>query len=147
MISLKLKNRTVTTEDPAFVMAIVNATPDSFWKESRGGIELALKAIEEGAHILDLGAESTRPGSQYVSEEEEIKRLIPLLKEIRRHSDIPVSIDTRKAGVFKACLEEGADISTMAVQYAPNVTKQYMADRCEKLGITVPDDYEAIEAE
>ena len=44
-------------------------------------------------------------------------------------------------------LEEGADISTMAVQYAPNVTKQYMADRCEKLGITVPDDYEAIEAE
>lgn len=110
MISLKLKNRTVTTEDPAFVMAIVNATPDSFWKESRGGIELALKAIEEGAHILDLGAESTRPGSQYISEEEEIKRLIPLLKEIRRHSDIPVSIDTRKAGVFKACLEEGADI-------------------------------------
>ena len=86
MISLKLKNRTVTTEDPAFVMAIVNATPDSFWKESRGGIELALKAIEEGAHILDLGAESTRPGSQYISEEEEIKRLIPLLKEIRRHS-------------------------------------------------------------
>ena len=51
MISLKLKNITVTTEDPAFVMAIVNATPDSFWKESRGGIELALKAIEEGAHI------------------------------------------------------------------------------------------------
>ena len=110
MISLKLADRTVTTEKKAFIMGIVNATPDSFWKESRGGAELALQQIEDGADIIDLGAESTRPGSKYIDDEEQIARLVPVLREIRRHSAIPVSIDTRKSAVMKACLDEGADI-------------------------------------
>lgn len=110
MIELKLASKTIKSDLPAFVMGIVNATPDSFFSQSRGGIERALQLIEEGADILDLGAESTRPGSEYVSEEEEIRRLIPLIKEIRKHSDIPLSIDTRKAAVFKAAVEAGADI-------------------------------------
>ncbi len=110
MISLNLKDRVISTQNRALIMGIVNATPDSFWKESRGDGETALKLIEEGADIIDLGAESTRPGSLYVDETEEIKRLLPVLKAIRKHSDIPVSIDTRKASVMKACLDEGADI-------------------------------------
>ena len=110
MISLRLADKTITTEKNAFVMGIVNATPDSFWEGSRGGTQMALEQIEQGADIIDLGAESTRPGSHYVSEDEQIKRLIPVLSEIRRHSDIPVSIDTRKYSVMKACLDEGADI-------------------------------------
>ncbi|MCR5171510.1 MAG: dihydropteroate synthase [Treponema sp.] len=110
MIELKLSDRTITTNHKAFVMGIVNVTPDSFWKKSRGGKSLALKLIREGADILDIGAESTRPGSSYVSEEVQIKRLVPIIKAIRKVSDIPVSVDTRSARVFKECRQAGADI-------------------------------------
>ena len=84
MTELNLAGRTISTELPALVMGIVNVTPDSFHEKSRGGIELAERLIEEGADIIDLGAESTRPGSDYISAEEEIKRLIPVIKEIRK---------------------------------------------------------------
>lgn len=110
MIELELADRKISTELPAFVMGIVNATPDSFWKESRGGAEHAFKLIEEGADILDIGGESTRPGSDYVSEEEEIRRVIPVIQEIRKKSNIAISVDTRKLGVMKAAWEAGADI-------------------------------------
>ncbi len=110
MKELKLRDRTIRTDKPAFVMGIVNATPDSFFSGSRGSIERALSLIDEGADILDIGGESTRPGSEYVPLEEEIKRVVPLVREIRKNSDIPISIDTRKFDVMKACLGEGADI-------------------------------------
>lgn len=110
MKELKLKDRTVSTELPAFVMGIVNATPDSFWKDSRGGVERALQLIKEGADLLDLGAESSRLGSDYVSEEEEINRLLPVIEAVRKESDIPISIDTRKKNVMKRAFEAGADI-------------------------------------
>lgn len=110
MLSLPLKNRIIKTELPAFVMGIVNVTPDSLFKNSRGGVERALQLVEEGADILDVGAESTRPGSQYVSEEEELSRLIPVIEKIRAESDIPISVDTRKKNVMKAALDAGADI-------------------------------------
>lgn len=109
-ISFQLKNRIIETSHKAFVMGIVNVTPDSFYEKSRGGSERAFQLIEEGADILDLGAESTRPGFTEVPVEEEIKRLIPVIREIRRVSDIPLSIDTRKKAVFEACYNEGADI-------------------------------------
>lgn len=107
---LVLANRIVKTDKAAFVMGIVNATPDSFFENSRGGIERALRLIDEGADVLDIGGESTRPGSDYVEADEEIKRIVPVVEEIRRHSDIPISIDTRKYEVFKAAFESGADI-------------------------------------
>lgn len=110
MKTLELHNRTVSTDRPAFVMAIVNATPDSFFSRSRGAVDLALKMIDEGADFIDIGGESTRPGSEYVSPEEELSRVVPLVEEIRRHSDIPISIDTRKYSVMKAAFEAGADI-------------------------------------
>lgn len=108
--TLKLRNKEIAAKNPCFVMGIVNADEDSFWKESRGGLELALKHIEEGADLIDIGAESTRPGAEYISAEEEIRRLIPVIEGIRKVSDIPVSIDTRKASVMKAAFEAGADI-------------------------------------
>ena len=96
MKKLFLADRVIETSRPAFVMGVVNATPDSFWKESRGGAENALRLIDEGADILDIGGESSRPGSEYVSEEEELRRIIPVIEAVRRRSSIPVSVDTRK---------------------------------------------------
>ncbi|MBQ8561523.1 MAG: dihydropteroate synthase, partial [Spirochaetaceae bacterium] len=104
----------VSTPLPALIMGIVNATPDSFWQGSRGSghqaAELALQLVEEGAHIIDLGAESTRPGSSYIGEDQELERLIPVIQEIRRHSQVPLSIDTRKQSVMAAAWEAGAQI-------------------------------------
>mgnify|MGYP002622484789 CR=1 FL=1 len=105
-----LADRTIETSLPAFVMGIVNANGDSFWDGSRGGEERAFRLLEEGADILDIGGESTRPGSEYVSAEEEIRRVVPVVEAIRRKSDVPISIDTRKFEVMKAAYEAGADI-------------------------------------
>lgn len=110
MKTMNLHNRTISTELPAFVMGIVNVTPDSFWQGSRGGADHAFSLIEEGADILDIGGESTRPGSEYVSEDEEIRRIIPVIREIRKKSNVAISVDTRKCKVMKAAFEEGADI-------------------------------------
>jgi dihydropteroate synthase len=97
------------------VMAILNVTPDSF---SDGGVhfdrivafEAALQFEAEGAAIVDIGGESTRPGSEAVSIEEELDRVIPVIEEIRKRSEVPISIDTRKARVAEAALDAGADI-------------------------------------
>ncbi len=110
MKQLELSSRTISTELPAFIMGIVNCTPDSFFSKSRGGKELAFKLIDEGADLLDLGGESTRPGANYVSEQEEIKRIVPVIEAIRKKSSIPISVDTRKLSVMKAAYEAGADI-------------------------------------
>ena len=112
---LKLRDRTISPKNGIFLMGILNVTPDSFYAGSRtpdldAALKKALDMVENGVDIIDIGAESTRPGSFYVSEEEEINRLIPFLKLFRRHSDCPVSIDTRKFKVFKNAFEEGADI-------------------------------------
>lgn len=107
---LNLASRSVTAKYDAFIMGIVNCNEDSFFSGSRGGADRALKLEAEGADIIDLGAESTRPGSTYISEEEEIKRLIPVIKEIRKKSNIPLSIDTRRKNVMEAAFNEGADM-------------------------------------
>ena len=96
-------------------MGILNVAPDSF---SDGGkftdINLAVKhtliMIADGADIIDIGGESTRPGSEQVSEAEELKRVIPVIEKIREKSDIPISIDTTKAVVAHKAVEAGADI-------------------------------------
>jgi dihydropteroate synthase len=73
-------------------------------------VEKALALADEGAGIIDLGAESTRPGAAYISAGEELERLAPVIEQIRRRSRIPLSVDTRKAEVARACLDAGADI-------------------------------------
>jgi dihydropteroate synthase len=97
------------------IMGIVNVTPDSF---SDGGalnsvqaaIDHGLKLVEEGASILDIGGESTRPGSDAVTLDEELKRVMPVLEGLRAKTDARISIDTRKAGVMARAAEAGADI-------------------------------------
>jgi len=97
------------------VMGIVNVTPDSF---SDGGryhavdqaIAHAMNLVEEGADILDLGGESTRPGATPVSVQDEIERVVPVVRELVRRTKTPLSIDTTKAEVARRCLDEGAAI-------------------------------------
>ena len=96
-------------------MAILNVTPDSF---SDGGnffsfeesLKQAEKLIEEGADILDIGGESTRPNSERVSVEEEIRRVIPVIEAISKRFDIPISIDTSKSEVAEQAVQAGAEI-------------------------------------
>ena len=99
---------------PVLIMAIVNCNDDSFYAPSRASrdeaVEKALAAEEEGASIIDFGGESSRPGSSYVSCEEEMERVIPVIKAFRERSALPVSVDTRKAAVARAALDAGADI-------------------------------------
>ncbi len=119
-LSFRLRDREITTGDPAFVMGILNATPDSFWEGSRtggdaagaleAGVARALALAAAGADVIDIGGESSRPGSAYVSEEEEISRVIPLIEGIRRESDVPISVDTRKSAVLRAAIAAGADM-------------------------------------
>lgn len=110
MLQLKFGLKRAVTERDAFVMGIVNATPDSFYEGSRGGIEKALQLIDEGADILDIGGESTRPGYTPVSAEEEISRIMPVIDAVRKVSSIPISVDTNKLKVFKTAFAAGADI-------------------------------------
>ena len=110
MQQIKLGLKRADTERPACVTGIVNATPDSFYEKSRGGVDRALQLIDEGADILDIGGESTRPGYTPVSAEEEISRIMPVIEAVRKVSSIPISIDTNKLKVFKTAFAAGADI-------------------------------------
>lgn len=103
-----------TFKNRTFVMAIVNLTPDSFWRESRATCDDVLfrveRAVNEGAAIIDLGAQSTRPNYTEVSADEEIARLEKPLTEIKKRFGIPVSVDTYYAKCANAALEMGADM-------------------------------------
>jgi dihydropteroate synthase len=98
------------------IMGVVNLTPDSFsdggrFSSTEEAVAHGLRLIEEGAHLLDLGAESTRPGSEPVPAEEEKARLLPVLEGLRRAlPEIPISVDTTKAAVARAALDAGADL-------------------------------------
>jgi dihydropteroate synthase len=109
---LDCAGRVVTLDRPR-VMGIVNVTPDSF---SDGGahagtdaaVAHGLRLAEEGADILDVGGESTRPGAQAVPEDEELRRVIPVIERLARETALPVSIDTSKPGVMRAAVAAGA---------------------------------------
>ncbi len=101
--------------NPPIVMGILNVTPDSFSDGGRFiGREAALhrvrEMIAEGAQIIDVGGESTRPGAQAVSVEEELERVIPVIEAIRSESTIPISIDTSKPEVMRAAVDAGASL-------------------------------------
>lgn len=97
------------------VMGVLNVTPDSFsdggeFADTAKAIDRALEMEKQGADIIDLGGESSRPGADPVSVDQELERVIPVIDGIRRESDIPISIDTYKARVAEVALEAGADI-------------------------------------
>src|SRR3989442_3623853 len=111
----KLNRRSLPYGERTLVMGVLNVTPDSF---SDGGqffsadkaIAHAEQMIAEGADIIDVGGESTRPGSEFISAEEELRRVIPVIERITMNSDVAVSIDTTKPTVARAALEAGAEI-------------------------------------
>lgn len=101
--------------DRPLVMGIVNVTPDSFYdggryKLSRQAVDHALELVEQGADILDIGAESTRPGANPVGEDDELARLIPVITDLVRRVTVPISVDTTKASVAQSALDAGACI-------------------------------------
>ncbi len=103
------------TDNNTYIMGILNVTPDSFYDGGRwDNVSLALKhtqtMIEEGADIIDIGGESTRPGYTKISADEEIARIVPVISEIKKNFDVPVSVDTYKSEVAKAALDVGADM-------------------------------------
>lgn len=111
-------------------MGILNITPDSFYKKSRvpsvnDALKRADKMIQEGADILDLGGESTMPGSDPIPEEEELRRILPVVRETIKKFDIPVSVDTYKSAVAKVVLEEGASIinDISGLRFNPDMAK------------------------
>jgi dihydropteroate synthase len=111
----KLKNRTLEWQERPLVMGVLNVTPDSFsdggkYMDPELALDRALEMEAEGADILDLGGESTRPGATPISEEVEAARVVPIVKRLRGRLKIPLSIDTFKASVAVAALNEGAEI-------------------------------------
>jgi dihydropteroate synthase len=107
--------KVVSCHERPLIMGIVNITTDSFYDGGRyagheQAVAHALELIEQGADLLDLGAESTRPGAHPVSEEDEMARLIPVVTELARRTTVPISIDTTKSKVARSALDAGASI-------------------------------------
>jgi len=109
---LKCRGRDLSFDRTPLVMGILNVTPDSFsdggrFLEERTAVERALRLVEEGADILDIGGESTRPGAESVSAERELERIVPVIEAIIDEIPIPISVDTRKASVAVEAMKLG----------------------------------------
>jgi dihydropteroate synthase len=109
------RKRDLVMNDRPLLMGIVNVTPDSFYDGGRyediqKAADRVLELEAEGADIIDIGGESTRPGSEGVSPEEELRRVIPVIESVSPRLKVPISIDTQKAGVARSALQAGADI-------------------------------------
>lgn len=103
------------TREHCYVMGILNVTPDSFsdggkWNDVDRALAHVEQMLEEGMDILDIGGESTRPGYTLISNEEEIGRVVPVIEAVKKRFDVPISLDTYKAGVARAGIDAGADL-------------------------------------
>ncbi|HYM60373.1 MAG TPA: dihydropteroate synthase [Thermoanaerobaculia bacterium] len=121
------------------VMGILNVTPDSFSDggvhfDHRKALHAALQMEEDGAALVDIGGESTRPGAEPVSAEVEIERVVPVIEQIRERSAVPISVDTTKAAVAAAALDAGADVinDISALRFDPK-----MAELAARRGVPV----------
>ncbi|MFL5327713.1 MAG: dihydropteroate synthase [Gemmataceae bacterium] len=131
----QIRFQTLTIVRP-LIMGIVNVTPDSF---SDGGecldpvqaVEHGLRLVAEGADLLDIGGESTRPGAEPVSVEEELRRVMPVVDLLAKRTNVPISIDTSKPQVAQACLDLGAaiinDVTGLTCSEMVNVVSRYRA--------------------
>ncbi len=109
------RKRDLVMNDRPLLMGIVNVTPDSFYdgsryQDARKASDRVLELEDEGADIIDIGGESTRPGSEGVSEDEEGQRVIPVIERVAPRINVPISIDTQKPGVARSAIRAGADI-------------------------------------
>ena len=112
---MKIGKKEFDLENHCYVMGILNVTPDSFsdggkWNRIDAAKKHTGETIRDGAAIIDIGGESTRPGYQKISDEEEISRVVPMIEMVKKEFDVPVSIDTYKSGVAEAALQAGADL-------------------------------------
>src|SRR4249919_3166165 len=129
-----MTGRVLALERP-LIMGIVNVTPDSFsdggrFLEPSAALEHARRLIDEGADILDIGGESTRPGSAAIPESEEIARVVPVLEALRK-SGVVLSVDTSKPGVMRAALDAGAAIvNDVCALQAPGALDAVAASDC-----------------
>lgn len=115
MAVMRIGNKDFMTEGKTYVMGILNVTPDSFsdggkWNDKDRALFHVEEMLKEGMDILDIGGESTRRGYTLLSEEEEISRVVPMIGEIKKEFDVPVSLDTYKSGVAAAGIAAGADL-------------------------------------
>lgn len=132
------KLQQLLSENRPLVMGILNTTPDSFFDGGQFTIESAavdhaLQMIEQGADIIDVGGESTRPGAASVWQDDELARVIPVIEKIRQHSSVLISIDTSKVDVMRHAVTAGADMvnDVLALQ-TPGATQA-----CAKLNVPV----------
>ena len=112
---MKIGNREFQTKGHTYVMGILNVTPDSFsdggkWNDRDRALRHVEEMLEEGADIIDIGGESTRPGYTLLPEHEEIERVVPVIEAVKAAFDVPVSLDTYKARVASAGIAAGADL-------------------------------------
>ena len=112
---IRCREKVLPLGSKVLIMGILNVTPDSFsdggrFLDPKIAVDRVQQMVAEGADIIDIGGESTKPGAVYVSEEEEIERIHPILKELGTCTEIPLSIDTRKASVAEVALDCGASI-------------------------------------
>jgi len=137
---MKIGNKEFRLGQRTYIMGILNVTPDSFsdggrFNDMDSAMDRVKKMLDEGADIIDVGGESTRPGHEVISDEDEIIRIIPIIKAIKERFDIPVSIDTYKGKVAEAALEAGADLVNDVWgfkhdPYIAEVTARYGAPCC-----------------
>jgi dihydropteroate synthase len=111
----RLRDRVLTPGRPPLVLGIVNVTPDSFSDGGRyfdpgAAVEHGLRLVDEGADLLDVGGESSRPGAEPVPEAEELRRVVPVIQGLAAKVDVPISVDTYKSAVARAALEAGAEV-------------------------------------
>jgi dihydropteroate synthase len=112
---MKIGNRDFDFTTQPYIMGILNVTPDSFsdggrYNNVQAAVDHAVQMVEEGADIIDIGAESTRPGHVAISAVEETARLLPALRAVRQAVDVPISVDTYRASVAAQALANGADM-------------------------------------
>lgn len=112
---MRIGNKDFPEGERTYVMGILNVTPDSFsdggkYNNMDAAMQQAEAMIQAGADILDVGGESTRPGHVQIGDEEEIRRVVPVIQALKERFDVPVSIDTYKSAVAEAALEAGADL-------------------------------------
>lgn len=126
----RVRGRDLALGPVPLLMGVVNVTPDSFsdggrWLDPARAVERGLAIVAEGAAILDVGGESTRPGAAPVPADEERSRVVPVLEALARATDVPVSVDTSKLEVARAALEAGAAIvnDVSALRFSPGIAR------------------------
>ena len=137
---MKIGNKDFEIGKRTYIMGILNVTPDSFsdggrFNDIHSAINHAKRMVAEGADIIDIGGESTRPGHEHISDEEEIKRIVPIIKALKREISVPISVDTYKGEVAEQAVRAGADMINdiwgfKKDTYIANVAAKYNVPCC-----------------